>query len=96
MTCGGRCGVCARFRRNRQSIRAGSIKGLEAIIVESYTLARRHGVEHQLLDWVAALSKRGVFRELSAESGWRDYADKIIAVLEKNPGALALKRFGRT
>jgi hypothetical protein len=46
-------------------------------------------------DWVAALSKRGVFRELSAESGWRDYADKIIAALEKNPGALTLKRSGR-
>jgi len=45
-------------------------------------------------DWVAALSKRGVFRDLSAESGWRDYADKIIAVLE-NPGAIATKRSGR-
>lgn len=113
------------------------IKGLEAIIVESYTLARRHGVERQLLaslaetfpqidwekqgsylfsrvakhgkrraeemreaantvreagfepwmsaasaetqDWVAALSKSGLFRDLAAEPGWRDYADKIIA-----------------
>src|SRR6266566_1713449 len=117
------------------------IKGLEAIIVESYTLARCHGVERQLLasltetfpeidwdkqgtyffsrvakhgkrraeemreaantvreagfdpwmsaasaetqDWVAALSKRGLFHDLSAEAGWRDYADKIIAALEK-------------
>ena len=129
------------------------IKGLEAIIVESYTLARCHGVEHQLLaslaetfpeidwekqgtylfsrvakhgkrraeemreaantvreagfdpwmsaasaetqDWVAALSKRGLFRDLGAEPGWRDYADKIISALEKNPGAFALKRSGR-
>ena len=129
------------------------IKGLEAIIVESYTLARSHGVERQLLaslaetfpeidwekqgtylfsrvakhgkrraeemreaantvreagfdpwmsaasaetqDWVAALSKRGLFRDLGAEPGWRDYADKIIAALEKNPGAFALKRSGR-
>jgi len=129
------------------------IKGLEAIIVESYTLARCHGVERQLLaslaetfpeidwekqgtylfsrvakhgkrraeemreaantvreagfdpwmsaasaetqDWVAALSKRGLFRDLGAEPGWRDYADKIIAALEKNPGAFALKRSGR-
>jgi 3-hydroxyisobutyrate dehydrogenase-like beta-hydroxyacid dehydrogenase len=129
------------------------IKGLEAIIVESYTLARCHGVEHQLLaslaetfpeidwekqgtylfsrvakhgkrraeemreaantvreagfdpwmsaasaetqDWVAALSKRGLFRDLGAEPGWRDYADEIIAALEKNPGAFALKRSGR-
>ena len=128
------------------------IKGLEAIIVESYTLARCHGVEHQLLaslaetfpeidwekqgtylfsrvakhgkrraeemreaantvreagidpwmsaasaetqDWVAALSKRGLFRDLGAQPGWRDYADKIIAVLE-NPGAIATKRSGR-
>ena len=129
------------------------IKGLEAIIVESYTLARCHGVEHQLLaslaetfpeidwekqgtylfsrvakhgkrraeemreaantvreagfdpwmsaasaetqDWVAALSKRGLFRDLGAEPGWRDYADKIISALEKDPGAFALKRSGR-
>ncbi len=129
------------------------IKGLEAIIVESYTLARCHGVERQLLaslaetfpeidwekqgtylfsrvakhgkrraeemreaantvreagfdpwmsaasaetqDWVAALSKRGLFRDLGAEPGWRDYADKIIAALEENPGAFALKRSGR-
>lgn len=128
------------------------IKGLEAIIVESYTLARCHGVEHQLLaslaetfpeidwekqgtylfsrvakhgkrraeemreaantvreagidpwmsaasaetqDWVAALSKGGLFRDLGAQPGWRDYADKIIAVLE-NPGAIAKKRSGR-
>ncbi|HYU70703.1 MAG TPA: DUF1932 domain-containing protein [Burkholderiales bacterium] len=128
------------------------IKGLEAIIVESYTLARCHGVEHQLLaslaetfpeidwekqgtylfsrvakhgkrraeemreaantvreagidpwmsaasaetqDWVAALSKGGLFRDLGAQPGWRDYADKIIAVLE-NPGAIATKRSGR-
>lgn len=118
------------------------IKGLEAIIVESYTLARSHGVERQLLasltetfpeidwdkqgtyffsrvakhgkrraeemreaantvreagfdpwmsaasaetqDWVAALSKRGLFHDLRVEAGWRDYADKIIAALEKN------------
>jgi 3-hydroxyisobutyrate dehydrogenase-like beta-hydroxyacid dehydrogenase len=117
------------------------IKGLEGIIVESYTLARCHGVERQLLasltetfpeidwdkqgtyffsrvakhgkrraeemreaantvreagfdpwmsaasaetqDWVAALSKRGLFHDLRAEAGWRDYADKIIAALEK-------------
>ena len=125
------------------------IKGLEAIIVESYTLARCHGVEHQLLaslaetypeidwekqgtylfsrvakhgkrraeemreaantvreaglapwmsaasaetqDWVAALSKGGLFRDLGSEPGWRDYADRIIAVLE-TPGAVAPKR----
>jgi 3-hydroxyisobutyrate dehydrogenase-like beta-hydroxyacid dehydrogenase len=128
------------------------IKGLEAIIVESYTLARRHGVESELLaslaetfpeidwekqgsylfsrvakhgrrraeemreaantvreagfdpwmsaasaqtqDWVAALSKSGLFRDLGTEPGWRDYADKIIAVLE-NPSAIAPKRSGR-
>ncbi|TMG78494.1 MAG: NAD(P)-dependent oxidoreductase, partial [Betaproteobacteria bacterium] len=128
------------------------IKGLEAIIVESYTLARRHGVERQLLasltetfpeidwekqgsylfsrvanhgkrraeemreaaktvreagfepwmsaasaetqDWVAALSRSGLFRDLSAEPDWRDYADKIIAALE-NPGTTVRKRSGR-
>jgi 3-hydroxyisobutyrate dehydrogenase-like beta-hydroxyacid dehydrogenase len=129
------------------------IKGLEAIIVESYTLARCHGVERQLLaslaetfpaidwekqgtylfsrvakhgkrraeemreaastvreagldpwmseasaetqDWVAALAKSGLFRGLGAEPDWRDYADRIVAALEKNPGAFALKRSGR-
>jgi len=128
------------------------IKGLEAIIVESYTLARRHGVERHLLaslaetfpeidwekqgsylfsrvanhgkrraeemreaaktvreagfepwmsaataetqDWVAALSRSGLFRDLTAEPGWRDYADKIIAALE-NPETAARKRSGR-
>src|SRR6266852_184897 len=128
------------------------IKGLEAIIVESYTLARCHGVERQLLaslaetfpeidwekqgtylfsrvakhgkrraeemreaantvreagfepwmsaasaetqDWVAALSRSGLFRDLVAEPDWRDYADKIIAALE-NPGTAARKRSGR-
>jgi 3-hydroxyisobutyrate dehydrogenase-like beta-hydroxyacid dehydrogenase len=128
------------------------IKGLEAIIVESYTLARRHGVERELLaslaetfpeidwekqgsylfsrvakhgrrraeemreaantvreagfdpcmsaasaqtqDWVAALSKGGLFRELGTQAGWRDYADKMIAALE-NPSAIAPKRSGR-
>jgi 3-hydroxyisobutyrate dehydrogenase-like beta-hydroxyacid dehydrogenase len=120
------------------------IKGLEAIIVESYTLARRHGVERHLLaslaetfpevdwekqgsylfsrvanhgkrraeemreaantvreagleprmsaasaatqDWVAALSRSGLFRELGSEPGWRDYADRIIAALESAAG----------
>jgi 3-hydroxyisobutyrate dehydrogenase-like beta-hydroxyacid dehydrogenase len=118
------------------------IKGLEAIVIESYTTARRYGVERQVLaslaetypaidweeqgsylfsrvakhgkrraeemreaaatvreagfepwmsaataekqDWVAALAKSGVFSELSAKPGWRDYADKIISALEKN------------
>jgi len=128
------------------------IKGLEAIIVESYTLARRHGVERQLLaslaetfpgidwekqgsylfgrvanhgkrraeemreaantvreagfepwmsaasaqtqDWVAALSRSGLFSGLAAEPGWRDYADRIIAAQE-NPETAARKRTGR-
>ncbi len=128
------------------------IKGLEAVIVESYTLARRHGVERQLLaslaetfpqidwekqgsylfsrvanhgrrraeemreaantvreagfepwmsaasaetqDWVAALSRSGLFRDLAAEPHWRDYADKIIAALE-NPETAARNRTGR-
>jgi hypothetical protein len=108
--------------------------------MQSYTLARRHGIEQQLLaslaktfpeiDWekqgsylfsrvaehgrrraeemreaantvretglepwmstaaaetqdaVARLSKSGLFRDLAEESGWREYADKIIAVVE--------------
>jgi 3-hydroxyisobutyrate dehydrogenase-like beta-hydroxyacid dehydrogenase len=126
------------------------IKGLEAIVIDSYTTARRYGVEKQVLaslaetfpqidweeqgsylfsrvvkhgkrraeemreatvtvreagfepwmpaataekqDWVAALARSGLFRELGSEPGWRDYADKIIASLErtstkKRPGA---------
>ena len=118
------------------------IKGLEAIVVDSYTTARRYGVEKQVLaslaetypefdweeqgsylfsrvakhgkrraeemreaavtvreagfepwmpaataekqDWVAALAKSGLFRELGPDASWRDYADKIIASLEKS------------
>jgi len=118
------------------------IKGLEAIVVDSYTTARRYGVEDKVIaslaetypefdwekqgsylfsrvarhgkrraeemreaaatvreagfepwmpaataekqDWVAALAKSGLFRELGAEPGWRDYADRIIAALEKS------------
>jgi len=45
-------------------------------------------------DWVAALSKGGLFRDLGAETGWRDYADRIISAL-KNPSAIASKRSGR-
>jgi 3-hydroxyisobutyrate dehydrogenase-like beta-hydroxyacid dehydrogenase len=121
------------------------IKGLEAITIESYTTARRYGVERQVLaslaetypeidweeqgsylfsrvakhgrrraeemreaavtvreagfepwmsaatakkqDWVAELAKRGVFRELAAKPGWRDYADRLIAALEKKSPA---------
>jgi len=121
------------------------IKGLEAIVVESYTLARRHGVERELLeslartfpgidwdergsylfnrvarhgrrraeemreaantvreagleprmsaataetqDWVAGLTKGGVFRFLAEQAGWREYADKIIATMESHPRA---------
>jgi hypothetical protein len=37
-------------------------------------------------DWVAALSRSGLFRELGSEPGWRDYADRIIAALESAPG----------
>lgn len=117
------------------------IKGLEAIVIESYTTARRYGVERQVIaslaktypeidwekqgsylfsrvarhgkrraeemreaantvreagfepwmsaataekqDWIAALAKSGLFRELAAEASWRDYADKLIAALEK-------------
>jgi len=44
-------------------------------------------------DWVAALSESGLFRDLSAESGWRDYADGIIAEL-KTPDAVARGRAG--
>jgi hypothetical protein len=35
-------------------------------------------------DWVAALAKSGLFRELGAEPGWRDYAGRIIAALERS------------
>jgi len=119
------------------------IKGLEAIVIDSFATARRYGVEKQVLaslaetypgidwekegsylfsrvvrhgkrraeemreaaatvreagfepwmpaataekqDWVAALAKSGLFRELGAEPGWRDYADRIIAALERSP-----------
>ena len=125
------------------------IKGLEAIVIDSYTTARRYGVEDKVIaslaetypeldwerqgsylfsrvakhgkrraeemreaavtvreagfepwmpaataekqDWIARLAKSGLFRELGAESGWRDYADRIIAALEKSP---AKKRSG--
>jgi len=118
------------------------IKGLEAIVIDSYTAARRYGVERQVLaslaetypeidwekqgsylfsrvakhgkrraeemreaavtvrdagfepwmpaaaaekqDWVAALTQSGLFRELGPDASWRDYADKIIASLEKS------------
>jgi hypothetical protein len=108
--------------------------------MQSYTLARRHGIEQQLLaslaktfpeiDWgkqgsylfsrvaehgrrgaeemreaantvreaglepwmsaaaaetqdsVARLSNSGLFRDLTEQSGWREYADKIIAAAE--------------
>jgi 3-hydroxyisobutyrate dehydrogenase-like beta-hydroxyacid dehydrogenase len=126
------------------------IKGLEAIVVESYTLARRHGVEQQLLaslartfpeiDWekqgsylfsrvaehgrrraeemreaantvreagldpwmsaaaaetqgsIARLSKSGLFRDLTEQSGWREYADQIIAAVESR-GTTIRRRF---
>ena len=127
------------------------IKGLEAIVVESFTLARCHGVERQLLaslaktfpeidwegqgsylfsrvakhgerraeemreaantvseagldsrmsaasaetqDWIAALSKSGLFLDLADGAGWREYADRIIAAIG-NRLAVARKRSG--
>jgi len=120
------------------------IKGLEAIVIDSFATARRYGVEKQVLaslaetypgidwekegsylfsrvvrhgkrraeemreaavtvreagfepwmpaataekqDWVAALAKRGVFRELGPDASWRDYADRVIAALEVGEG----------
>ncbi len=125
------------------------IKGLEAIVIECYTTARRYGVERQVLaslaetfpeidwekqgsylfsrvakhgrrraeemreaattvreagfeawmsaataekqDWVAVLAKSGMFRGLAADSGWRDYADKMIGAQRKT---VARKRSG--
>ncbi len=113
------------------------IKGLEAVVIESYTTARRYGVEREVLaslaetfpridwekqgsyifsrvakhgrrraeemreasntvreagfepwisaaaaekqNWVAALARSGLFRDLGEEPGWRDYADGMIA-----------------
>jgi hypothetical protein len=37
-------------------------------------------------DWVAALAKSGVFRELGPDASWRDYADRVIAALEVGEG----------
>lgn len=114
------------------------IKGLEAIVIESYATARRYGVERQVLaslaetypqidwekqgsylfsrvakhgrrraeemreaantvreagfepsmsaatadkqDWMAGLAAEDLFRGLGDEPGWRDYADRIIAI----------------
>ncbi len=47
----------------------------------------------QTQDWVAALARSGLLSDLGAESGWRDYADRIIAAPE-NSGAAARKRTG--
>jgi 3-hydroxyisobutyrate dehydrogenase-like beta-hydroxyacid dehydrogenase len=120
------------------------IKGLEAIVIESYTTARRYGVERQVLaslaetypqidwekqgsylfsrvakhgrrraeemreaantvreagfepwmaaasaekqDWIAALARDGLFDKLSADPGWREYADRIIAAQQGGAG----------
>ena len=120
------------------------VKGLEAIVIESYTTARRYGVERQVLaslaetypeidwekqgsylfsrvakhgrrraeemreaantvseagfepwmaaasaakqDWIAALARDGVFDKLSADPGWREYADRIIAAQQGGAG----------
>jgi hypothetical protein len=35
-------------------------------------------------DWVAALARDGLFKDLAKDAGWRDYADRILAV-EKTP-----------
>ena len=45
-------------------------------------------------DWVAALSKSGLFRDLASEPGWREYADRIIAALENR--RTVRKRSGRS
>jgi 3-hydroxyisobutyrate dehydrogenase-like beta-hydroxyacid dehydrogenase len=120
------------------------VKGLEAIVIESYTTARRYGVERLVLaslaetypeidwekqgsyffsrvakhgrrraeemreaantvreagfepwmaaasaekqDWIAALARDGLFDKLSADPGWREYADRIIAAQQGGAG----------
>jgi 3-hydroxyisobutyrate dehydrogenase-like beta-hydroxyacid dehydrogenase len=120
------------------------IKGLEAIVIESYATARRYGVERHVLaslaetypeidwekqgsylfsrvakhgrrraeemreaantvreagfepwmsaasaekqDWIAALARDGLFDKLSADPGWREYADRIIAAQQGGAG----------
>ena len=126
-------GVASAIKMCRSVI----IKGIEAIVIESYATARRHGVERHVIeslretfpgidwekqgaymfsrvakhgrrraeemrevantvreagfeprlsaaiaekqDWVAALARGGLFRDLGAEADWRDYADRLLA-----------------
>ncbi len=126
-------GVASAIKMCRSVI----IKGLEAIVIESYATARRYGVERHVIaslqetfpsidwekqgaylfsrvarhgrrraeemrevantvreagfepwmaaaaaekqDWVAALARAGLFRDLAAEPDWREYADRMIA-----------------
>jgi 3-hydroxyisobutyrate dehydrogenase-like beta-hydroxyacid dehydrogenase len=126
-------GVASAIKMCRSVI----IKGMEAILIESFTTARRYGVETQVLaslkdsfpgldwerqgayffsrvvkhgrrraeemreaakavqetgfgpwmasataekqDWMAKLAAQGTFAGLTAESDWREYADRILA-----------------
>jgi 3-hydroxyisobutyrate dehydrogenase-like beta-hydroxyacid dehydrogenase len=126
--------------------RSVMIKGLEALVIESYTTARQYGVEAHVLptlaetfpsiDWekqgsyffsrvvqhgqrrseemheaartvreagveplmasatahrqaaVAAMAREGVFAGLPKDAPWQDYADRLLAHLQKDQGAL--------
>lgn len=126
--------------------RSVMIKGLEALVIESYTTARQYGVEAHVLptlaetfpsiDWekqgsyffsrvvqhgqrrseemheaartvreagveplmasatahrqaaVAAMAREGVFDGLPKDAPWQDHADRVLAHLAKNQGAL--------
>jgi 3-hydroxyisobutyrate dehydrogenase-like beta-hydroxyacid dehydrogenase len=125
-------GVASAIKMCRSVI----IKGMEAILIESFATARRYGIEERVLvslrdsfpgldweqqaayffsrvvkhgrrraeemreaakavqeagfdpwmasataekqDWMARLAANGTFTGLTAESGWRDYADRIL------------------
>lgn len=126
--------------------RSVMIKGLEALVIESYTTARQYGVEAHVLptlaetfpsiDWekqgsyffsrvvqhgqrrseemheaartvreagveplmasatahrqaaVAVMAREGVFDGLPKDAPWQDYADRVLAHLQKDQGAL--------
>lgn len=126
--------------------RSVMIKGLEALVIESYATARQYGVEAHVLptlaetfpsiDWekqgsyffsrvvqhgqrrseemheaartvheagieplmasaiahrqasVAAMAREGVFADLPKDAPWQDYADRLLAHLAKDQGAL--------
>lgn len=135
-----RLGVASAIKMSRSIM----IKGLEALVIEAYTNARRYGVEEHVLptlqetfpqidwsaqgayffsrvvqhgkrraeemreaaltvqetgiaplmasaiadkqQWISELSRRGLFEGLAKSSPWQDYADRIIALTERETG----------